>query len=90
MPTLHFPRQFKEQLDGRLSFNASAGGLIDILRRTLSEFPASHQIFFDAAGGLAPFIHVFVDGVAVEKDAAQDTYVSEDSEIVFVNAVAGG
>lgn len=90
MPTMHFPRQFEAQLKGQISIDVPHGKLLDIVHQAMSEFPAARHIFLDDRGELAPFIYVFVNGVAIDANSTRDTYLSAGCEVVFVNAVAGG
>lgn len=90
MITLTLPASLRPLADGRKTLQLAAATLDEAFRRLDETAPLIRPQVLDEAGGLRPFVGLFVNGEQVGALADAPAALAPGSQLMLVLAVAGG
>jgi molybdopterin converting factor small subunit len=89
MPTVKIPPPYRGPTQGRAAIEVSGGSVRACIEAVEAECPGIAELIFEPAGGVQPFVTLFVNGEEIGRGQA-DTPVGVDDEVEILAAIAGG
>ena len=90
MPTIFFPRQFRQFTAGNAKYESNTTAFRALLDETFALYPGLVGTIASPDGEIQPFIGMFVAGRRVPLEDMGTLSIGSDAEITIVSAVAGG
>ena len=90
MAHVHFPRQFLPFTDQNKEHVTEGICIADVLKNLTARFPELIGPVFSEDLYPLPFVGLFVNGMPVTTEDERRAPLETDSQIVLINAVAGG
>lgn len=90
MPSVRIPSALRGLTGGHADVPAAVATVREVIAELDRRYPGLAARVLDAAGGVKPFIRVFVGGEDIGARAGLDTPVGERDEVEIIPALAGG
>lgn len=90
MAIVHFPRQFMSYTDQYKTHCVEGFSLSEVLKNLTVQFPALIGPVFSQDLHPLPFVGLFVNGQLVANEHDYPSPLDRNSQLVIINAVAGG
>ncbi|HEY5948096.1 MAG TPA: MoaD/ThiS family protein [Kofleriaceae bacterium] len=90
MPTIRIPGALRTLTAGNADVQVSAATVRDALVELDKRHPGIAAKVLDGAGGVKPFIRIYVRAEDIGELSGLDTQVGERDEIDIIPAIAGG
>ena len=90
MPKVIIPQQYQKLAADNNEYNTANTHLSDVFAECAATYPQLVGSLLNEQYQPQPFISVFVDGEQVDDHDIDNTQLAPDTEVLFVNAVAGG
>ena len=89
MPQVKIPPPYRGPTQGRAVVRVSGGTVRECVAAVEAQYPGIGELVFDSAGGVQPFVTLFLNGDELGRDES-DAAVGSDDEVEILAAIAGG
>ena len=89
MTKVRIPPTLRNEVGGERELIGEGETVREVLEDLSGRYPALETQLFEA-GGLAPFVNVYVGGEDVRVRDGQDTPLAADANVIVLPAMAGG
>jgi len=89
MPKVKIPPPYRGPTQGRAVIEVAGETVRSCIEAVEAEHPGIGELIFDPAGGVQPFVTLFLNGDELGRDEA-DATVGAGDEVEILAAIAGG
>jgi molybdopterin synthase sulfur carrier subunit len=89
LPKVEIPARYRGPTRGLGLIDVDADTVRSCIEAVETEYPGFRELILDNQGNIRRFVKLFVNGEALERDAA-DTPVAASDRVQFLAAAAGG
>jgi len=90
MTTLRIPTPLRTYTGGKSEVSVNGAKISEALNDLTSQFPAIKPHLFNEAGGLRPFVNLFVGEHNIKDLQGLDTPIKEGDKVMLIPSIAGG
>lgn len=90
MTILRIPTPLRTYTGGKSEVSVNGAKISEALNDLTSQFPAIKPHLFNEAGGLRPFVNLFVGEHNIKDLQGLDTPIKEGDKVMLIPSIAGG
>jgi len=90
MTILRIPTPLRTYTGGKSEVSVNGAKISEALNDLTSQFPAIKPHLFNEAGGLRPFVNLFVGEHNIKDLQGMDTPIKEGDKVMLIPSIAGG